>query len=277
MTLQSISIVGPTGETLLLPLQDQSSGYFVKDILGLDPVNAAIASTSFGSVDGAQYQSSRLDTRNIVITLGFSPDYATSDVASLRQALYRKLLPKLPVNLIFTNDDGLIVQITGRVETFESPNFTKDPEAKISILCFDPDFNATVETSLAANTNPNISTRDTITYNGAVPTGFKLFVYPNRALTDMAIYLTNSYNEVYSLALTAASLVNADVVEISTVPGEKGAWLTRAPSARKSVLYWLSLVASWPRLTPGANLIRVYAAGAVIPCTLKYTEKYGGL
>lgn len=276
MTLQSVSIIGPNGETLNLTLQDQNSSYFVKEILGLDPVNATIASTSFGTVDGAQYVSSRLEARNIVLTLGFNPDYSTTNIAKLRTALYRKMLPKLPVTLIFTSDDAPQVKTLGRIETFESPSFTKDPEARISVLCFDPDFYSTTVTNVNMSSNTNAGTNDTIVYSGAAPTGFKLFLYPNRSISAVNLYVANSYNEVSYLAFSGPLLAN-DVVEISTIPGEKGVWLTRSPAAKTSVLYYLGVISSWPRLTPGNNLMRVFTDAPVIPCKLEYTEKYGGL
>lgn len=275
MTLQSISIVGPNGESIYLPMQDPSSSYFVKDILGLDPVNANIASTSYGTVDGAQYQSSRLETRNLVITLGYNPDYAVNDVATLRQELYRKMLPKMPVTVVLMTDDGLFLETTGRVESLESPSFTREPEAKISILCFNPDFYSQVTRNVAAYSVANSGTRDTLVYAGSVPTGFKYIVVPSRAVTDMAFYLTNSYNEVYSLTFTG-SLIAGDLLEISTVPGEKGMWLTRS-NLKKSILYSMGSVSLWPRLTPGNNLVRVYEAGAPVFCSIQYADKYGGL
>lgn len=274
--LQSVSIIGPTGESLTVPMQDQSTGYYVQEILGLDPVNAAIAASSHGSIDGAQYQSARLETRNIVITLGFSPDYAVIDVAGLRNALYAKILPKAAVTLIFTMESGLQVKATGRVETLESPSFTRDPYAKISVLCFDPNFYALTKTDVDMVTSSNSGTRDSIAYPGLVPAGFKVFLYPNRAVTDLSILLTNSYNEAYTLNFSGDLLAN-DVVEISTIPGEKGVWLTRSPAAKTSVLYWLNLVETWPRLTPGTNLLRVYLSGVAINCKLQYTAMYGGL
>jgi len=74
----------------------------------------------------------------------------------------------------------------------------------------------------------------------------------------------------------AAPLLSGDEIRISTVPGEKGAWLTRA-SVESSVLYGIPPQSGWPYFEQGTNELRVYATGTAIPYTVEYITRYGGL
>ena len=258
-----------------LPLQDPDGGYLVKDIDGLDPVKANIVSSSFASRDGEQYQSSKREKRNILLKLGYEPDYASTSVKALRNALYQFFMPKSEVSLRFIDSDNPYVDISGRVETFDSPLFAKNPEGTISILCMNPDF---VDPTVILFEGDTVSNTDeeVINYEGTVNTGviFKLLV--DRADVDnFTIYHRPPDNSLRSLVF-AYPLADEDVVTINTVPGSKSAILTRS-GADSSVLYGISPTSNWITLEPGINNIRVYAEGAPIPFTIEYTNKFGGL
>ena len=47
----------------------------IRDITGLGPVKAEIATTPFATSDGELFQGSTVGKRNIVMTLGFNPDW----------------------------------------------------------------------------------------------------------------------------------------------------------------------------------------------------------
>ena len=67
--LKRVEVVTPQGAVLDLPLGDISSSLQIESIEGLDPVKATIASSSFAQLDGAQYQSSRRETRDIKLRI----------------------------------------------------------------------------------------------------------------------------------------------------------------------------------------------------------------
>lgn len=273
MSISTLDIINSSLDTLSIPLQDPSLGYYVEEILGLDPVKASLVFTPFGTVDGSQYQASRRDNRNIVLKIGLSPDYITNDVYSLRHGLYSKLMPKSPVMLRF-HVNGTIRQTQGYVESLETPIFSQDPEAVISIICQDPDFLATTQTTFNASTSAG-ATNLTLNYNGSVPTGISFKMTLNRALSEFSFYQSGSDNQLNRIDF-AASLLNGDILEISTVPGNKGAWLTRAGN-RSSILAGISPESAYFQLLPGENLVRVQCSGAEIPYEIKYTERFGGL
>lgn len=272
--LTKVEVRTPQGTLLTLPLEDVENGFIVEDIAGLDPVKATLVSSSFAQIDGAQYHSSRREARNLKFKLGLEPDYVTSSVQSLRSRLYSFFMPKSVVDLRFVMSDGLEVDISGRVESFETPLFSKEPEVDISVMCFAPDF---YDRNLVKISEMSTSTVNEILvdYEGTVEAGILFTLRPNRALTQFTIYHRPPDGSLRSLTF-AAPLVAGDVLTISTVPGSKGAALSRA-SVVSSVLYGVDPRSNWIELQPGENYIRVYAEGAGVPFDIEYTTRYGGL
>lgn len=262
------------GTLLSLPLGDISDGFILTDVKGLDPVKATLVSSSFAERDGAQYHSSRREPRNIKLQIEFEPNYISSSVRSLRQRLYVFFMPKSEVNLRFYDSSGLTVNISGRVESFETPLFTKDPVVDISIICFDPDFIDMDSIDLSGNTT-STTTETTIVYDGTTETGIQFVLNLNRSLSEFTIYHKPPDGTIRSLDFSA-SLISGDVLTISTVSGSKGVKLTRS-GVSSSLLYGISPQSNWIEFMRGDNKIRVYAVGAPIPFTLTYINRYGGL
>jgi hypothetical protein len=272
--LNMVEVRTSQGGLLSLPLEDPSLGFVVQDIQGLDPVKATIVSSSFAQQDGAQYQSSRREFRNILLKLGLYPDYTVDEVSDLRKRLYAFFMPKTEAKFTFYTSDGLNVDITGRIESFENNQFTQDPVVDVSILCFDPDFVDPDVVALSGNSTGG-STETDVVYAGTVDTGILFKLNVNRTLSAFTIYHQASDGSLRTLDF-AASLVSGDVVTISTMQGQKFATLTRA-GVVSSILYGVSPHASWIELMPGVNELRVYAVGAGIPWTIDYKNRYGGL
>lgn len=264
----------PQGTLLSLPLDDISGGYSLQKIAGLDPVKATIVSSPFANADGEQFQSSRREKRNIVVTLGIESDYITNSVRSLRKGLYDFFKPKTSVSLRFYDDEGLTVSIDGKVESFDSDLFSQEPTVDISILNFDPDF-INVSSSTFSGSTVSTSATTIVDYDGDIETGLVLTLSVNRTLTEFTLYNTGEDGIVRSIDIQA-SFVSGDVVKVSTVSGNKYVTLTRS-GVTTSLLYAMSTQSDWIELNPGENHFRVYATGAAIPYSVTYTERYGGL
>lgn len=262
------------GALLSLPLDNVVGGYSLRDALGLDPVKATIVSSSFAGVDGAQYQTSRREERNIKLKLGFEPDYVMSSVRDLRLKAYNFFMPKSKVDLRFYDSSGLVVNISGYVESCETPLFTDEPGVDVSILCLDSDFLDSTSTVMNGSSTPD-TTEDLYHYAGSVETGINFVFNINRALTEFTIYHRGPDGLLRSMDF-ADSFVNGDILTINTVTGSKVVTLTRAGST-SSLLRAKSPQSGWLELLPGDNYIRVYATGAGIPFTITYTTRYGGL
>lgn len=273
--ITKIDITSTQGGFLSLPMNGVVTGFPVQEIDGLDPVKATLVSTTFTRQDGAQYQGGRREPRNLKFTLGIEPNWKTGEtIRSLRQLLYSALMPKSSVMLEFTMADGLVVDIDGVVESFESAIFSKDPVVDVVILCFDPDFIEPAIVELDGNTVTD-NTMTNFVYEGTVETGMLLELAVDRTITGFTVYHTGSDGVPRSM-LVSADLVAGDLVSISTVSGNKYATLRRAGSD-SSILYGVAPQADWFQIQPGDNALRVELAGTAIPYTVSYLNRYGGL
>src|SRR5678809_67180 len=91
--LNQLEVRTAAGDLLTFVFDDVTDGYALEEIRGLDPVKATIVSSSWAGKDGKQYQSSRREERNIVISLGLEPDFVTTTVRSM--ATLSRTPPKL--------------------------------------------------------------------------------------------------------------------------------------------------------------------------------------
>jgi hypothetical protein len=269
----------PSGGLLTLQLGDTSSGFYVQEFTGLDPVKATIQSSAFANQDGGVFQSARRDTRNITIKVGLDPDPAVNTVRGLRNLIYNIFSPKALVNLKFfvddtddASEDGY--QIYGYVESCLSAMFNQEPVVDISIICMDPDFvdpvPVTVTTMLTTD-----STATYFPYAGTVDTGFVFTLNVVHAISEFVLYYTDANSVTYTMDVQA-SLLAGDTVTISTVPGNKYINLMRS-GVISSLLYAVPLQATWPRFAPGDNWLRVYSTGLANTSSITYNKRFGGL
>lgn len=108
--------------------------YQVISILGLNPPPAQINTTTAAGIDGTRYNSSRLNSRNIVITIKINGDVETN-----RQTLYRFFRTKEWCRFYYANRHR-DVYIDGYVEAVNCDLFVNDERAQISIICPQPYF-----------------------------------------------------------------------------------------------------------------------------------------
>lgn len=274
MSLLKMEARNSAGSLLSLPFQDASGGYILKEVGGLDPVKATIVSSSYANQDGEEYESSRRGARNILPKIEFAPDWVSSNPKMLRDNLYKWFMPKMQCELRFYEDTGLVVSIVGRTESNDASRFTQTPGSDISFIAFKPDFIGMTNEHVTANSVSD-ATEATVNYVGTSETGFLFTMNVNRTIGGFAFYMRGADGIQYELDFTA-DLLAGDVVKISTVQGNKFATLTRG-GVDTSLLYAISPSSPWLTLQPGANKIRVQIAGAAIPYTLDYTDKYGAL
>jgi hypothetical protein len=272
--LTKVEIRTRQGSLLSLPLEDDSSGFFVEEIQGLDPVKATLVSSSFSGMDGEFYQAGRRETRNIQFKLGLDPDPAVESVWELRNQIYGFFMPKAEVFLKFFMSNGLIVDISGVVETCVSPMFTSDPVVDVSIICYQPDLVDPVPVLVS-----DLSTGDMqatyIDYKGTVNTGLVFELTVDLDMSGFTIYHTPPDDEIRTLQFEGDLFVG-DVLTISTVPGFKRATVLRG-GISYSMLYAVSPESNWIQMMPGTNAIRVYSEGEGRPYTIQYLNRYGGL
>lgn len=282
--LSRVEVRNRRGALLSLPLEDPSDGFVVADIQGLAPVKANIVTSSASGVDGSQYENSSRTDRNIVIKLGLKPDYILTSVRDLRNWLYDFFMPKSEITLWFYDSSGLAVNILGRVETFDTPLFTDEPTADISVICFDPDFVAPTPITVSGTSTTSTTSetgRMTVFYDGTVETGVDFVINVDRPINEFTVYHRTSDSEIDKTFDFAAPLIAGDVLTIRSVSGNKGVTLLRS-NTESSLLRGYSPQSGWLELERGENYIRFYVDGAYedgagVPFSVTYTPRYGGL
>ena len=118
----------------LLTLTGYEPAYQVIYILGLNPPSAQLNLSTMVGLDGAKFNSSKLNTRNIVLTVRIN-----GNVEQNRLNLYKYFPTKEPVKFYYQNDT-LDVYIEGYVENVECDYFVNGEMAQISIVCPQPYF-----------------------------------------------------------------------------------------------------------------------------------------
>ena len=127
-----LEVENATGAALVLT--GKEAQYQVINIEGLNPAPAQINTTPIANLDGALFNSSRLDVKNIVITIRIN-----GDVERNRLRLYDYFPTKERVTIYYSNDTRDVF-IEGYVENLECDLFNISELAQISVLCPDPYF-----------------------------------------------------------------------------------------------------------------------------------------
>lgn len=118
----------------ILTLTQDESNYQVLSITGLNPPKAQINTSTIAGLDGSKFNSSKLENRNIVITIKIN-----GDIEANRINLYKYFATKQWCKFYYENEHRN-VYIDCYVENFECDLFVKDEIAQISLICPNPYF-----------------------------------------------------------------------------------------------------------------------------------------
>ena len=300
--IKSFIVTNNRKESLEVILREpEKSGLYVESIEGLGPVSASINTTDLASADGALFNSARLGTRNIVLTLGMLFDPTVEDS---RLKTYKYFPVKSKVRLRFSTDRRL-VETTGYVES-NAPNiFSKDETAQISIVCPDPFFYE-VKESLASFygatpmfefpfENPSLTepkiifgelrkdSRVIVNYQGDVETGMLIRVHATGDATGITIYNVQTGGKIELdtdklQTISGASFKAGDDILISTVRGNKSVRLLRN-GVYTNVIGIAGKDMDWFQMVPGDNIFAYTAKTGVNNLMIDFTYyvAYGGI
>ena len=135
--IKSITVTNYLGDSLKLELENpEKSGFLVGSVSGLGAGTATINTTEMATSDGAMYNSAKIPSRNIVLTLMF---LWKETIEETRHLSYKYFPLKKPVTLLVETDDRL-AEIEGYVETNDPTIFSSAEGSDISIICPDPYF-----------------------------------------------------------------------------------------------------------------------------------------
>lgn len=266
----------PLGGTL--PFDDP---VFIRNIDGLGPVKADIATTPFASGRGELYQGSTTPKRNIVMTLGFNPDWeGEQTIAVLRQSLYRYMMPENWTKLRFSSQELPNLDIEGYVESFEPNMFSEDPEIQVSIICPKPDFieaDATIYDGVVDDGTLEL----VFEYAGTIDTGYEMRIdstEDNPNYTGAMILTHTAFAEDQMFKVDPITVDGLRYFKMSSVANAKRVQsVTKADGTLTNLLAVLAGDSVWPRLRPGENTLKVAAAENGQAWTMAYFNRYGGL
>lgn len=281
LTSVEVSGVRPSLDPLeLLIAGSADSPIQIKEITGLEPVNAAITSSEYSNMEGEAPGGVSVGKRNIVFTFGLNPDWATQTMEELRQELYKYFMPKLDVRLDFFSTHLPDVYIWGVVESMIPNMFSADPEIQVSILCLLPDFLAAAETVVASSVVNGTRTID-IEYAGTKPCGVVVKIDTNPANVsytgnlnfDMTWVNTDEFD------INGVTIDGTYYFELSTVPGDKYVRKVTVanPAVYTSLLNLVVGVPDWFMLYPGDNEFKLVATETGQDLFITYRARYGGL
>ena len=280
--LTEVKVYGSPELPLDLHLSETDSGRPETDTIqirnteGLDPVNASVSTSPYGSVDGASHTGSSVETRNIVFTLGLNPNWDDKTYASLRRLVYSYFMPKRLVRLEFYSDDIISVEISGLVEDVSNNMFSKDPEIQVSIVCPSPHFKAIDPIVLTGETGDSPITID---YKGSIESGINVKVTATEDTSPTAISIQIG-DPAYLFIDVSASIDDTKYLEMSSIPLLKFVRNVDIPSGDiDSLLGYVNEGGEiiWPVFAYGENKFSVITDVGVHNWELTYYERYGGL
>ena len=253
----------------------------IRDITGLEPVKANIALTPYASGRGALYQGSTTPERNIVMKLGLNPDWeGQQSMASLRQVLYRYLMPQHWTKLRFFSQELPDVDIEGYVESFEPNMFSEDPEVQVSIICPKPDF-IEADATIFDGTVDDGTLEEEFDYAGTIETGFELRIdgtVENPAYTGSLTFKLTSFGEDQIFTITPVTVDGQRYFKLSTVRNAKRAQsVSKADGSLTNLLSGVTGGSVWPVIKPGKNILSVAATEMGQVWTMAYFNRFGGL
>ena len=266
-----------------LPLSDtgraETDLIQVTNIEGLDPVNASVNTSPFGSVDGEAYTGSSVLKRNIVLTLRPNPNWDDWSYESLRRLLYSYFIPKALTKLVFYSDDMVPVEISGIVESVSINIFSKDPEFVVSIICPYPYFTALNGEVITGQSVRPGGTIATIDYDGSVEAGIyvKVTFVSGSPPASIGIQIGDPAISYFTVAATVS---NTMYFEMSSIPMMK--YVQNINMGTGVITNLLSKItvqegSSWPVLQPGEQDFSIITDAGVQDWELTYFERFGGL
>ena len=303
--IRSFTVTNPSNESLTMELENpKKSGFFVAGITGLGPPKADINTTRKAGSDGSVHNSSKVESRNIVITLIYYTDNENQySVEDLRHLTYKYFPIKKNVTLYFRTDTRR-ASITGYVESNEIGFFTNMEGSQISIICNDPWFTSEDSgvTNLKLSTveplfefpvsfvpydgTIEFSRKKTIVtgkipYYGDIETGFTMRIKCMSATGNITISNMDTLENlvVDSSAinkLTNSPLKTGDIIEITTYTGRKTARLFRN-NVYTNAIAAITKNSTWLKLYSGDNNLSAQSQSGRVEVSLDLVVLYEGI
>lgn len=278
--IKSITVTNYLGDSIKLDLaRPEESGFVVTSVTGLGSGKANINMTEVATNDGSLYNSSRLPSRNIVISLKYLWQSTIEDV---RQLSYKYFPIKKKLTLLIETDNRQ-AEIEGYTEANDPNIFSKDEGSDISIVCPNPFFYSAgkdgVNTTIFYGVEPlfefpfsNESLYEcliemgwiqnqmekVVIYSGDAEIGVTITIHAIGEAHNITIYNTGT-REVMRIdtnklkSFIGSGIIAGDEIVICTVKGQKSITLLRN-GRTTNILNCLDKNADWFQLAKGDNV-----------------------
>lgn len=282
--IHSITVTNYLGDSIKLTLtKPEESGFIIEKVTGLGPGKANINTSEVSTNDGAFYNSARVPSRNIVISVRY---LFKETIEEARQTSYKYFPLKRKVTLLIETDNR-IAEIEGYVESNDPDIFSSEEGSDISIICPNPFFyDAYTKTvtsfsgieptfefpfSNESLTDPLLEfsviqdvTDRVIEYRGDQETGVTIMIRAQGEAGDITIYNVDTAETMYVYnnlieSLTGSGIVAGDEIVICTIKGQKSAKLIRE-GITTNILNCINRDADWFQLAKGPNTFAYDAA-----------------
>lgn len=263
--------------------------YTITDISGLSPADATINTNTTALLDGASYNSSKVNMRQLLINFVIEEEAEAN-----RLSVYEVIQPKKPIT-VYYQSELMDVFIDGYVESVQVGHFEPKQNVSVSILCpfpywktaqevindlqavknmFHFPFSSTEEPEIVFGEIDN-TTHSIVVNNGSVDTGLTFELYAKATIVNPKIfnYVTQDFIGI-NFTLQAG-----DLVTISTGSGQKTVTLLRN-GVESNIFNSLMKDITWLQL-PSGGAVFVYTTDsgllANLLVTIKHYDLYEGV
>lgn len=289
----TLKIENTNGE--IFELTHNTQNYAVIGVQGLTRPQTAINTSTGGGLDGAFFNSARVEMRNIVIDIVLQ-----GDIEANRQQLYR-IFPQKTACTVYFQNKNRDVQISGYVEILDGDLFVQREAMQISIICPRPFWESmqTIYTELsnilrmfefpfAIEETPGVPMSEildypvcTITNDGDVPCGCIITVnIDSNAAAGTQIRNLRIYNVTTQefMGFGTYPFEPGDEITINTLSGQLSVMLNRGGTIT-NLLNWVVSGSSWFKLPVGENQFTFTTANDsdVVEITFQTAVLYGGV
>ena len=305
--IKSVTVINHLGESLKMELKrPDTSGFYIISIDGLGPTKAAINITEKATMDGASYNSARVNSRNIVMHLGFM---FANDAEEVRHKSY-KYFPLKKRITIRIETDTRICETYGYVESNEPDIFSNGETTQISIICpdsyfYDASYNSK-NIATFVGTDPNFEfpfsneslsdslivfgeIRDDVEkpvfYSGDVDVGANIYIRSTGDVSNITIYnlsagerMVIKTERLKALFGTQTEIIDKDEIIISTFVGRKSITLRRNGMSY-NIINCLDKNSDWFQLMRGDNVFSYEADKGMefLQFRVEYINAYEGV
>lgn len=278
------------GDTFTLsPASDMSTPYAIVDIDGINPPKATINTSQLALIDGAKFNSAKLEMRTINVAFVIQDDAAAN-----RVEVYKVLKTKHPVTVYYKSETR-DVYISGYVESVEVDYGGNPQKISVAVLCPYPYWQAAQSIvndlssvigmfhfAFASTETPELVfgyidpiVSIEVENGGDIETGIIIELYASEAIENPKVidYETGEYIQL------EMTMEQADLITIDTRIGHKTATLLR-DGATNSVFNAVAKGSTWLQLAIGGSTFTYTADGGAatgLSVKISHTNIYEGV